>query len=54
MMFAYVGPETLLPITSIVAAGMGVFLMLGRTSLRVFHSLTRAARRLMRTVGSTE
>ena len=30
MLFAYVGPETVLPLTSILAAGVGVLLMFGR------------------------
>lgn len=30
MLFAYIGPETLLPLTSIVAAGAGFVMMFGR------------------------
>lgn len=34
MIFAYLGPETMLPMTSIVAGIAGVVLMLGRNSIR--------------------
>jgi hypothetical protein len=32
--FAYFGPETVLPLTSVVAAVAGVFMMFGRNSVR--------------------
>ena len=32
--FAYFGPETVLPLTSVVAAAAGVFMMFGRNSIR--------------------
>jgi hypothetical protein len=39
-LFAYLGPETVLPLTSVVAAVAGVVLMFGRNALRfVAHSV---------------
>jgi hypothetical protein len=32
--FAYIGPDTLLPLTSVVATVAGVILMFGRNSVR--------------------
>jgi hypothetical protein len=46
--FAYIGPETFLPLTSVVAAVAGVALMLGRNSLRFVVGLAAVARRLVR------
>ena len=34
MLFAYIGPDTLLPMTSVVATVVGVILMFGRNSVR--------------------
>lgn len=34
MLFAYFGPETFLPLTSVLAGAVGVMLMFGRTSWR--------------------
>ncbi|HEX8203673.1 MAG TPA: hypothetical protein VF590_24570 [Isosphaeraceae bacterium] len=34
LFFAYIGPDTLLPVTSVVATAVGVVLMFGRNSLR--------------------
>jgi hypothetical protein len=34
MLFAYIGPDTLLPLTSVVATAAGVVLMFGRNSVR--------------------
>ena len=34
MLFAYLGPETVLPLTSVVAAVTGVVMMFGRNSVR--------------------
>jgi hypothetical protein len=34
MLLAYFGPETMLPLASIVATVVGVFLMLGRLSIQ--------------------
>lgn len=38
-LFSYVGPETFLPITSILAAVLGVILMLWRSGIRVVLSI---------------
>ena len=35
MLFAYFGPETFLPLTSVIAGVAGVFLMFGKNSVRV-------------------
>jgi hypothetical protein len=48
MLLAYFGPETMMPMTSVLAAVAGLFLMLGRQSL-VFVRL--ALRKLGRMVG---
>jgi len=45
VIFAYVGPETLLPMTSVVAGVVGIFLMLGRGSLRYVMGVLQAVRR---------
>ncbi len=34
LVFAYLGPETMLPVTSVVAGLAGVVMILGRSSLR--------------------
>ena len=34
MVFAYLGPETMLPMTSVVAGVAGVVMMFGRSSVR--------------------
>ena len=64
VILAYVGPETLLPMTSVIAGVVGIVLMLGRGSLRYVRGVLEAARRpgrgLLRTasrhesVGSTD
>ncbi len=41
--FAYFGPETILPVTSVIATVVGVAMMLGRNSTRL---LVRGTRRL--------
>lgn len=38
MIFAYFGPETFLPVTSIIATAIGFFMMFGRRSLRLLGS----------------
>ena len=44
VVLAYFGPETVLPVTSIVATVIGVVMMMGRSSLRwTFDALKRAA-----------
>ncbi|MDR3619421.1 MAG: hypothetical protein P4L85_08730 [Paludisphaera borealis] len=45
MVFAYFGPETVLPVTSIVATVIGVVMMMGRSSLHwMFAGVRRTAR----------
>ena len=46
--FAYLGPETMLPMTSVVAGVAGVAMLFGRNSLRW---AMRAGRRLASMVG---
>jgi hypothetical protein len=41
LVFAYVAPETFLPLTSAIATAVGIFLMFGRL---IFRSLARAGR----------
>jgi hypothetical protein len=48
MLFAYLGPDTVLPLTSAVAAVLGVVLMFGRQVNRI---VLLAVRRLGRLVG---
>lgn len=44
VVLAYFGPETVLPVTSIVATVIGVVMMMGRSSLRwTFDAVKRAA-----------
>ncbi|WP_435017642.1 hypothetical protein TA3x_005259 [Tundrisphaera sp. TA3] len=38
---AYLGPETMLPMTSVIAGVVGVILMLGRQTLGLFLGLLR-------------
>ncbi len=46
VLFAYFGPETLLPLTSIVVTIVGIVMMLGRGSIRfVLHCVRRRHRR---------
>lgn len=42
-LFAYFGPETVLPATSIIATIVGVILMLGKSSIRWCVGLVRTA-----------
>jgi uncharacterized membrane protein len=44
MLFAYLGPETVLPLTSVVAAIVGIVLMLGRQIRSVAAYLLRRVR----------
>ncbi len=39
MLFAYVGPETMLPLASILAGAVGVLLMFGRKMVRGVRAL---------------
>ena len=41
MLFAYIGPETMMPIASGVAAVVGVFLMFGRSVMLVIRNIGR-------------
>ena len=41
MLFAYIGPETMLPVASIVAAAVGVLMMFGRNVAMFARSLAR-------------
>jgi hypothetical protein len=45
LVFAYFGPETLLPVTSIVATIVGIVMMLGRGSFRFILQFFRRVRR---------
>ena len=47
MIFAYFGPETVLPVTSILAAAVGGVMMFGRTSLRFALMFARRAFRFL-------
>jgi hypothetical protein len=40
-LFAYFGPETMLPLTSVVATVVGVFLMVGRNTTRFVRRALR-------------
>jgi hypothetical protein len=41
VLFAYLGPETMMPITSVLAATLGVFVMFGRSALQFGRNLVR-------------
>jgi hypothetical protein len=41
MLFAYIGPETMMPVASVIAAVAGVFMMFGRTVVGVGRGLVR-------------
>jgi hypothetical protein len=41
MLFAYIGPETMYPVASIVAAATGVVMMFGRSILTFGRGLVR-------------
>jgi hypothetical protein len=43
MLFAYFGPETMMPVASIIAATVGVVMMFGRNILMVGRGLVRRA-----------
>jgi hypothetical protein len=54
LLFAYFAPETLLPLTSIVATIAGIVMMLGRGSIRfVLSRVRRRHRRRNRVAGMT-
>lgn len=54
MLFAYLGPETLLPMTSVLAAAVGVVAMFGRNTLIISAKVLRAIVRLPRLLSRTE
>lgn len=41
MLFAYIGPETMMPVASVVAAVAGVFMMFGRSVVGFGRGLVR-------------
>jgi hypothetical protein len=41
MLFAYIGPETMMPVASVIAAAVGVFLMVGRNIVDFGRGLVR-------------
>jgi hypothetical protein len=41
MLFAYLGPETMMPVASIVAAVVGVAMMFGRNVLMIGRNVVR-------------
>jgi hypothetical protein len=41
MLFAYIGPETMMPLASGIAAIVGVFLMFGRSVMLIIRNVTR-------------
>ncbi len=43
VLLAYFGPETVLPVTSIIATVIGVVMMLGRSSLTWFFGCFKSA-----------
>ncbi len=46
--FAYLGPETMLPMTSIVAGLAGVVMLFGRSSLRWASGMVRSLASMVR------
>jgi hypothetical protein len=44
MLFAYIGPETMMPVASIIAAVAGVFMMFGRNVVYFGRNLVRRIR----------
>ncbi len=41
MLFAYIGPETMMPVASVIAAVTGVVLMFGRSVVQVGRNVFR-------------
>jgi hypothetical protein len=41
MLFAYIGPETMMPVASVIAAVAGVFMMFGRNVVGFVRGLVR-------------
>lgn len=54
MLFAYLGPDTLLPITSILAAIGGAILMFGRNASRITVLLFRHFLGSLKNLGSSK
>jgi hypothetical protein len=44
MLFAYIGPETMMPVASIIAAVAGVFMMFGRNVMQIGRNMVRRIR----------
>ncbi len=44
MLFAYIGPETMMPVASIIAAVAGVFMMFGRNVVQIGRNVVRRIR----------
>jgi hypothetical protein len=44
MLFAYIGPETMMPVASIIAAVAGVFMMFGRNVMGFCRGIVRRVR----------
>lgn len=57
LLFAYLGPETLLPMTSVVAAAVGFAAMFGRNvfvlASRIFRTLVRFPQRFTKSSPTT-
>ncbi|WP_158633606.1 hypothetical protein [Tautonia sociabilis] len=45
-LFSYIGPETMLPLSSVVAGAAGVVMMFGRTITRGIGRILRRSREL--------
>jgi hypothetical protein len=45
MLFAYVAPETMMPVASVIAATAGFFMMFGRNALATCRRVVRRFRR---------
>ncbi len=41
MLFAYIGPETMMPVASVIAGAVGVFMMFGRSVVGFGRGLVR-------------
>lgn len=41
MLFSYIGPETMMPVASVIAAAAGVFMMFGRNVVGFGRGLVR-------------
>jgi hypothetical protein len=52
IIFAYFSPETFLPLTSVIASAVGVFLLFGSTVLRIARRALRRVVTLRRPAGT--